>query len=102
MGVCETCPPSDKNVRFFVSLRQSIVYQSKLSKLNVGGVVDILYQVDELRSSLDQIIPKLKENGISGKVLRHCDLKELKNVSVSLCNQTATGVDGPSSSRYLI
>lgn len=63
---------------------QPIVYQTKLSKLNVGGVVDILYQVDELRPSLDQIIPKLKENGISGKVLRHCDLKELKNVSARI------------------
>lgn len=61
---------------------QPVVYQAKLSKLNVGGVVDILHQVDELRPSLDQIIPKLKENGISGKVLRHCDLKELKNVGV--------------------
>lgn len=65
--------------------RQPIVYQVKLSKLNVGGVVDILHQVDELRPSLDQIIPKLKENGISGKVLRHCDLKELKNVSGGQC-----------------
>lgn len=44
--------------------------------------MDILHQVDELRPSLEQIIPKLKENGISGKVLRHCDLKELKNVGV--------------------
>lgn len=60
----------------------AIVYQTKLSKLNVGGVVDILHQVDELRPCLEQIIPLLKENGISGKVLRHCDLKELKNVSV--------------------
>lgn len=58
----------------------AIVYQTKLSKLNVGGVVDILHQVDELRPCLEQIIPKLKDNGISGKVLRHCDLKELKNV----------------------
>lgn len=59
---------------------QPIVYQTKLSKLNVGGVVDILHQVDELRPCLNQIIPLLKENGISGKVLRHCELKELKNV----------------------
>lgn len=48
--------------------------------LNVGGVVDILHQVDELRPSLEHVIPLLKDNGISGKVLRHCDLKELKNV----------------------
>lgn len=58
-----------------------MIYQAKLSKLNVGGVVDILHQIDELRPSLEQIIPKFKEHGISGKVLTHCDLRELKSVS---------------------
>lgn len=42
--------------------------------------MDVLHQVDELRPTLDQIIPSLKENGISGKVLMHCDLKDLKSV----------------------
>lgn len=72
---------------YLTSRVQPIVYQAKLSKLNVGGVVDILHQVDELRPSLEQIIPKLKEHGVSGKVLRHCDLKELKNVCKTIAVQ---------------
>ncbi|XP_055697387.1 kinase D-interacting substrate of 220 kDa isoform X1 [Phlebotomus papatasi] len=54
------------------------LHQIRLSKLNVNGLSDLLQQIDELRPALDNLLPALKQHSISGRVLMHCDLQELK------------------------
>ncbi|XP_059611614.1 kinase D-interacting substrate of 220 kDa isoform X2 [Phlebotomus argentipes] len=56
------------------------LHQIRLSKLNVNGLSDLLQQIDELRPALDNLLPALKQHSISGRVLMHCDLQELKNL----------------------
>ncbi|XP_055679140.1 kinase D-interacting substrate of 220 kDa isoform X2 [Lutzomyia longipalpis] len=56
------------------------LHQIRLSKLNVSGLSDLLQQIDELRPALDSLLPALKQHSISGRVLMHCDLQELKNL----------------------
>uniref|UniRef100_A0A1L8DIU7 Uncharacterized protein n=1 Tax=Nyssomyia neivai TaxID=330878 RepID=A0A1L8DIU7_9DIPT len=56
------------------------LHQIRLSKLNVSGLSDLLQQIDELRPALDNLLPALSQHSISGRVLMHCDLQELKNL----------------------
>lgn len=55
--------------------------QTKLSDLTVEGVVSLLERVDDLRPALPKLSPILKENAINGRVLKYCDITDLKGVS---------------------
>lgn len=58
--------------------------KSKLSELNVDGVIALLKQIDGFDlTMIDKYSNKLKQNNINGKVLANCsaqDLEDLKNV----------------------
>jgi ankyrin repeat-rich membrane spanning protein len=55
--------------------------QIRLSKLTSDDLIALLKKVNELKSTIDNLLPILKDNAITGKVLMYCDLNELKNVS---------------------
>nr|CAD7404607.1 unnamed protein product [Timema poppensis] len=60
---------------------QSEVLDVKLSSLSVDGVCDLFTKVEDLNSpSTPQYVSVMRENNISGRVLLHCDLEELKKV----------------------
>lgn len=52
----------------------------RLSKLSVNGLLAFLKDIDELAPTYDRLSQSLMENAISGRVLIHCDLIELKAV----------------------
>lgn len=52
----------------------------RLSKLSVSGLSALLKEIDELSPTYDRLAQSLMENAISGRVLIHCDLNELKAV----------------------
>lgn len=52
----------------------------RLSKLSVEGLVSLLVDIEELEPSIDKLTKALQDNAISGRVLLHCDLMELKSV----------------------
>lgn len=68
-------PFTDASIFFSKEVRHT-----KLSQLSVDGVVSLLHQIDDLKPALEKVAPILHENAISGRVLRHCDLNELKTV----------------------
>lgn len=54
--------------------------QTKLSDLTVEGVISLLERIDDLRPALPKLSPVLKENAINGRVLKYCDINDLKGV----------------------
>lgn len=52
----------------------------RLSKLSVEGLTALLKEIEELESAFDRLAQALHENAISGRVLMHCDLNELKSL----------------------
>lgn len=52
----------------------------RLSKLSADELYDILKQIDDLKPTVDKLGNALMLNAISGRVLMHCDLTELKSV----------------------
>lgn len=59
---------------------QEDILQTNLSDLNVDGVIALLARIDDLKPALAKMTTVLQENAISGRVLKHCDLNELKSV----------------------
>ncbi|XP_055837815.1 kinase D-interacting substrate of 220 kDa isoform X2 [Episyrphus balteatus] len=56
------------------------ILQINLSELSVDGVVGLLERIEDLKPALPKLAPVLKENSISGRVLKHCDINDLKSV----------------------
>lgn len=54
--------------------------QTKLSDLTVDGVINVLERIEDLKPALPKLTPILKENAISGRVLKYCELNDLKQV----------------------
>lgn len=55
----------------------------RLSALTVNGLCDLLDKIDDLNPNQVQCYKEIiKQNNITGKVLLHCDLQELKKVLV--------------------
>lgn len=52
----------------------------RLSQLPVEGVLSLLKDIEELDSAYSKLAEALQKNAISGRVLLHCDLNELKSV----------------------
>ncbi|XP_025831088.1 kinase D-interacting substrate of 220 kDa B-like [Agrilus planipennis] len=57
------------------------ILETKLSSLNVAGVCDLLSNIPDLHAAaLESYSKVIQENNISGRVLLHCDLDELKKI----------------------
>lgn len=52
----------------------------RLSKLSVEGLLSLLRDIEELEPTIERLARSLEDNAISGRVLLHCDLFELKSV----------------------
>lgn len=52
----------------------------RLTKLSVEGLNALLKEVEELEPAFERLSQALKENAISGRVLMHCELSELKSL----------------------
>lgn len=52
----------------------------RLTKLTVDGLTALLKGIEELESTFERLSQALQTNAISGRVLMHCDLNELKSV----------------------
>lgn len=52
----------------------------RLTKLSVDGLMALLKEIEELEPAFDRLSQALQENAISGRVLMHCDLAELKSL----------------------
>lgn len=52
----------------------------RLSKLTVDGLLGLLRDIEELEPAYDKLANALQLNAISGRVLMHCDLNELKSL----------------------
>lgn len=50
----------------------------RLSKLSVDALLALLRDIEELEPAYDRLADALQQNAISGRVLMHCDLSELK------------------------
>ncbi|XP_034949569.1 kinase D-interacting substrate of 220 kDa B isoform X2 [Chelonus insularis] len=59
----------------------SEILEIRLSNLSVNNICDLLSKIDELNpNKLESYKNIVRENNITGKVLLHCDLSELKQV----------------------
>lgn len=52
----------------------------RLTKLSVEGLAALLKEIEELETAFERLSQALEENAISGRVLMHCDLNELKSL----------------------
>lgn len=52
----------------------------RLSQLTVDGLLSLLKEIDELEPTYAKLAEALQKNAISGRVLLHCDLNELKSL----------------------
>lgn len=52
----------------------------RLTKLSVDGLTALLKGIEELESAFERLSQALQANAISGRVLMHCDLNELKSI----------------------
>lgn len=50
----------------------------RLSKLSVDALLTLLKDIEELEPAYERLSDALQQNAISGRVLMHCDLSELK------------------------
>lgn len=53
---------------------------TNLSELNTDGVISLLERVEDLKPAQKHLIPKLREHSINGRVLKYCELNDLKDV----------------------
>lgn len=51
-----------------------------LSKLSVDQLIKLLQKIPDMAPIMPKLGPSLQENAITGRVLMHCDLNELKSV----------------------
>lgn len=58
--------------------------QTKLSDLTVDGVISLIERIEDLKPALPKLAPLLKDNAVNGRVLKYCDLNDLKQVITSL------------------
>ncbi|XP_075168751.1 ankyrin repeat-rich membrane spanning isoform X3 [Haematobia irritans] len=56
------------------------ILQTKLSDLTVEGVISLVERVEDLKPALAKLSPILRENAINGRVLKYCELNDLKQV----------------------
>ncbi|XP_032590955.1 kinase D-interacting substrate of 220 kDa isoform X1 [Drosophila grimshawi] len=56
------------------------VLQTRLTDLTVEGVITLLERIEDLKPTLQKLAPILRENAINGRVLKHCELTDLKAV----------------------
>ncbi|XP_017040817.1 kinase D-interacting substrate of 220 kDa isoform X3 [Drosophila ficusphila] len=56
------------------------ILQTKLTDLTVEGVISLLERIDDIKPALAKLAPVLRENAINGRVLKHCDMPDLKSV----------------------
>ncbi|XP_023162463.2 kinase D-interacting substrate of 220 kDa isoform X2 [Drosophila hydei] len=56
------------------------ILQTKLTDLTVEGVISLLERIEDLKPTLQKLAPVLRENAINGRVLKHCELTDLKAV----------------------
>ncbi|XP_073848303.1 ankyrin repeat-rich membrane spanning isoform X9 [Musca autumnalis] len=54
------------------------ILQTKLSDLTVEGVISLIERVEDLKPALPKLAPILRDNAISGRVLKYCELNDLK------------------------
>lgn len=54
--------------------------QTKLSDLTVEGIISLIERVEDLKPALTKLAPILRDNAISGRVLKYCELNDLKQV----------------------
>lgn len=52
----------------------------RLSKLTADGFTNLVKDIEELQPTYDRLSQALQQNAISGRVLMHCDLNELKSL----------------------
>lgn len=74
--------PKQSFVTEFMQTFPEDLMHVRLSKLSADGLYDILKQIDDLKPTVDKLGDALMLNAISGRVLMHCDLAELKSVYV--------------------
>lgn len=48
--------------------------------MSVSGLLALLKEIEELEPAYDRLSQALQDNAISGRVLMHCDLAELKSL----------------------
>ncbi|KAH8271586.1 hypothetical protein KR018_010142 [Drosophila ironensis] len=56
------------------------ILATKLTDLTVEGVISLLERIDDMKPALPKLAPVLRENAINGRVLKHCDMPDLKSV----------------------
>ncbi|XP_065370599.1 kinase D-interacting substrate of 220 kDa isoform X3 [Calliphora vicina] len=56
------------------------ILQTKLSDLTVEGIISLLERVEDLKPTLTKLAPTLRENAVNGRVLKYCELNDLKQV----------------------
>ncbi|XP_033155617.1 kinase D-interacting substrate of 220 kDa isoform X1 [Drosophila mauritiana] len=56
------------------------ILQTKLTDLTVEGVISLLDRIEDMKPALPKLAPVLRENAINGRVLKHCDMPDLKSV----------------------
>lgn len=61
-----------------------MLYEANLSELSTDGVISLLERIEDLKPAQKDLIPKLREHSINGRVLKHCDLNDLKDVNIIL------------------
>lgn len=54
-----------------------------LSELSTDGVIALIERIEDLKPTLPKLEPILRQNAINGRVLKHCDINDLKNVSIT-------------------
>lgn len=69
-----------KSVVFFSICPQEDLLHVRLSRLSVESLTALLREIEELEPAFDLLAKALLENAISGRVLMHCDLIELKSL----------------------
>ncbi|XP_001360437.3 kinase D-interacting substrate of 220 kDa isoform X9 [Drosophila pseudoobscura] len=53
---------------------------TRLTDLTVEGVISLLERIDDMKPAMPKLAPVLRDNAINGRVLKHCDMPDLKSV----------------------
>ncbi|XP_034654132.1 kinase D-interacting substrate of 220 kDa isoform X4 [Drosophila subobscura] len=56
------------------------ILQTRLTDLTVEGVISLLERIDDMKPAMPKLSPVLRDNAINGRVLKHCDMPDLKSV----------------------
>jgi len=67
-------------IKLLFYLTQDDILQTKLTDLTVEGVISLLERIEDMKPALPKLAPVLRENAINGRVLKHCDMPDLKSV----------------------